>query len=157
MDQKPLICELITKMGPDEAHPVLTPIGQDSSDSTASNSECLKMRSVKKLTIKTFQSLAGSLLWFACCTRPDISFSVHKLTKCTHAPTIADWALRARELFRIHLLWHNQNVSLLGTRSSPAGTCSADSFSISVLLNGHIVTNKCDSIMFQYPIVDRQH
>ena len=32
------------------------------------------------------------------CTRPDISisFAVHKLTRRTHAPTTADWALRVR-------------------------------------------------------------
>ncbi|CCI10739.1 unnamed protein product [Albugo candida] len=83
-------------MGMDEAHPVLMPIGQDYSDSTTSNSDCLEIRSVKKPTIKKFQSLAGSLLWFARCTRPDISFSVYKLTRSTHAPTTADWALGVR-------------------------------------------------------------
>lgn len=47
---------LITKMGLDETHPVLTIIGQDNSGSTTSNLDCLEMRSVKKPTIKTFWS-----------------------------------------------------------------------------------------------------
>ena len=96
LDQELSICELITKVGMDEAHPVLTPIGDDYSDSTTSNSDLLEMRSVKKPTIKKFLSLAGSLLWFARCTRPDISFAIHKLMRRTHAPTTADWALGVR-------------------------------------------------------------
>ncbi|CCI47281.1 unnamed protein product [Albugo candida] len=91
LDQEPSICELMTKMGMDEAHPVLTPIGQDYSDSTTSNSEYLEIRLVKKAT-----TLAGSLLWIARCTRPDISFAMHKLTRRTHAPTTADWASGVR-------------------------------------------------------------
>ena len=39
------------------------------------------------LTIRKFQSLAGSLLWLSRCTRPDISFAVHRLTRKTHQPT----------------------------------------------------------------------
>nr|CCA27628.1 hypothetical protein ALNC14_137720 [Albugo laibachii Nc14] len=93
LDQEHSICELISKMGLDQAHPVLTPIGQDYSDSTTSSSEELAMPSFKQPTIKKFQSLAGSLLWSARCTRPDIGYAVHKLTRRTHAPTTADWVL----------------------------------------------------------------
>ena len=76
LDQEHSICELISKMGLDQAHPVLTPIGQDYSDSTTSSSEELAMPSFKQPTIKKFQSLAGSLLWSARCTRPDIGYAV---------------------------------------------------------------------------------
>ena len=80
-------------MGMDEAHSVLTPIDQDYTVCTRSNSDCLEISSAKKPSIKKFQSLAGSLLCFARCTRPDIRFAVHKLRRRTHAPTTADWAL----------------------------------------------------------------
>ncbi|OWY96906.1 putative mitochondrial protein [Phytophthora megakarya] len=49
-------------------------------------------------TVTTFQSLVGSLLWIARCTRPDIAFAVHKATRRTHAPTVADWKLAKRVL-----------------------------------------------------------
>ena len=91
-------CEFATAMKMDEAHPVLTPIGQDYSDSTKSKSDCFEISSVKKPTIKKFQCLSGILLWIARCTRPDISFDVHKLMRRTHAPTTADWALGVREV-----------------------------------------------------------
>nr|CCA17849.1 polyprotein putative [Albugo laibachii Nc14] len=96
LDQEPSICELIAKMSLDQAHSVLTPIEQGYSDASPSALEKLKVNSVKKPTIKRFQSLAGSLLWFARCTRPDISYAVHKLTRRTYAPTTADWALGLR-------------------------------------------------------------
>ncbi|CAH0478402.1 unnamed protein product [Peronospora belbahrii] len=34
-------------------------------------------------TIREFQSLVGSLLWVARCTKPDIAFAVHKATRHT--------------------------------------------------------------------------
>ncbi|KAL7688493.1 hypothetical protein Plhal304r1_c019g0068941 [Plasmopara halstedii] len=43
-----------------------------------------------------FQSLLGSLLWIAKCTRPDIMFAVHCATRRTHAPTMADWKIAKR-------------------------------------------------------------
>ena len=96
LDQEPSICELIVKMDLDQAHSVLTPIGQNYSDVLASISEKLEVNSVKEPTIKRFQSLPGSLLCFARCTRPDISYAVHKLTRRTHDSTTADWALGIR-------------------------------------------------------------
>jgi hypothetical protein len=35
----------------------------------------------------------GSLLWIARCTRPDIIFAVHAVTRKTHAPTEKDLAM----------------------------------------------------------------
>ncbi|KAG2771133.1 hypothetical protein PC129_g7245 [Phytophthora cactorum] len=49
-------------------------------------------------TITKFQSLVGRLLWVASCTRPDIAFAVHKPSRRTHCPTIADWKLAKRIL-----------------------------------------------------------
>ena len=47
-------------------------------------------------TIKDFQSLVGSLLWVARCTRPDIAFAVHKTTRQTQQPRLHDWKLAKR-------------------------------------------------------------
>ncbi|POM60962.1 Integrase catalytic core protein, partial [Phytophthora palmivora] len=49
-------------------------------------------------TVKTFQSLVGSLLWITRCTRPDVAFAVHKITWRTNAPTLGDWKLAKRVL-----------------------------------------------------------
>ena len=96
MDQEPSICELIGKMGLDQAYSVLTPIGQEYSNVSVSVSERFEVNSVKKLIIKRLQSLVGSLLWFARCTRPDISYAVLKLTRRARAATTAVWALDIR-------------------------------------------------------------
>ena len=47
-------------------------------------------------TIKSFHSLVGSLLWISRCTRPDISFAVHRATRRTHAPTLMDYKVAKR-------------------------------------------------------------
>ena len=44
-------------------------------------------------TIHAFQSLVGSLLWVARCSRPDIAFAVNKAIRQTHAPRVLDWKL----------------------------------------------------------------
>ena len=48
------------------------------------------------ITIRDFQSLVGSLLWIARCTRPDISIAVHKDTRRTTEPSLSDWKLAKR-------------------------------------------------------------
>ncbi len=45
-----------------------------------------------------FRTLAGALLWFTRCTRPDIGFAVHQMTRRTHAPRICDFKLGKRIL-----------------------------------------------------------
>lgn len=40
----------------------------------------------KKVDIKEYQSLIGSLLYLSICTRPDITFSVNKLSQFNHNP-----------------------------------------------------------------------
>ncbi len=44
-------------------------------------------------TVKSFQSLVGTLLWVARCTRPDIAFAVHCATRRAHVPTCNDYRL----------------------------------------------------------------
>ena len=38
-------------------------------------------------SVKSFQSLVGSLLWVARCNRPYIAYAVHRATRHSHAPT----------------------------------------------------------------------
>ncbi|DAZ97845.1 TPA: hypothetical protein N0F65_002515, partial [Lagenidium giganteum] len=57
-----------------------------------------------------FPSLMGSLLWLARCTRPDISFAVHRASRRTHAPTHGDWRMAKRIL---HYLIGTRDFSLL--------------------------------------------
>jgi hypothetical protein len=52
--------------------------------------------------IKQFRTLAGGLLWLARCTRPDIAFAVHQLTRRTHAPRAADLRVGKRILRYLH-------------------------------------------------------
>ncbi len=52
--------------------------------------------------IKQFRTLAGGLLWLARCTRPDIVFAVHQLTRRTHEPRAADLRLGKRVLRYLH-------------------------------------------------------
>jgi hypothetical protein len=47
---------------------------------------------------KRFRTLAGGLLWLARCTRPDIAFAVHQMTRRTYAPRHADLRLGKRVL-----------------------------------------------------------
>ena len=47
-------------------------------------------------TVRDFQSLVGSLLWIARRSRPDIAYAVHRATRQSHAPRVADWNLAKR-------------------------------------------------------------
>lgn len=44
-------------------------------------------------TNKDFQSLVEILLWVSHCTRPEISFAVHRTTRQRHAPMLQDYKL----------------------------------------------------------------
>jgi hypothetical protein len=47
---------------------------------------------------KSFRTLASGLPWLARCTRPDIKFAVHQMTRRTHAPRVMDMRLGKRSL-----------------------------------------------------------
>ncbi|GMG17047.1 unnamed protein product [Phytophthora fragariaefolia] len=75
------------------------PIGEDWNEAQDASTALLPVGGTAGAAIvTTFQSLVGSLLWIARCTRPDIAFAVHKATRRTHAPTVADWKLAKRVL-----------------------------------------------------------
>ncbi|KAJ8523758.1 hypothetical protein ON010_g17361 [Phytophthora cinnamomi] len=99
LDQEVTIDELLQSYGLEKAHAVRVPIGEDWNEAQDASTELLPADGgAGAATVKTFQSLVGSLLWIARCTRPDIAFAVHKATRRTHAPTVADWKLAKRVL-----------------------------------------------------------
>jgi hypothetical protein len=50
------------------------------------------------IQVRAFRTVAGGLLWLARCTRPDIAFAVHQMTRRIHAPRAADMRLGIRVL-----------------------------------------------------------
>jgi hypothetical protein len=80
-----------------DANGVKTPIGEEDNDAEPQELQLLPSIGANgEPTIRNFQSLVGSLLWIARCTRPDISFAVHKATRHTHQPRTTDWKLAKR-------------------------------------------------------------
>ncbi|GMF58755.1 unnamed protein product [Phytophthora fragariaefolia] len=99
LDQEVTIDELLQAYGLEKAPAVGVPIGEDWNEAQDASTELLPVGGAAgAATVATFQSLVGSWLWVARCTRPDITFVVHKATRRTHAPTVADWKLAKRVL-----------------------------------------------------------
>ena len=97
LDQAEAIGELLREHGLEDANPTKAPIVADCYDLLPDDSALLTETKVKGApTIKTFQSLVGSLLWIARCTRPDIAFAVHKATRQNHPPRLHDMKLVKR-------------------------------------------------------------
>ena len=94
IDQEEAIKELLRAHGMSDANPTKTPIGDDCYEVVADDVALLETTNTGGgATINAFQSLVGSLLWVARCSRPDIAFAVHKATRQTHAPRVLDWKL----------------------------------------------------------------
>ena len=92
LEQKQCIRERLATTGLDLANPTRTPTGEDQDGE--GEGDLLPGGSggtAKQPTIATFQSLIGSLLWIARCTRPDIAFAVHRASRRSHAPRECDW------------------------------------------------------------------
>uniref|UniRef100_A0AAV1VLU9 LAGLIDADG endonuclease n=1 Tax=Peronospora matthiolae TaxID=2874970 RepID=A0AAV1VLU9_9STRA len=97
VDQTTAIDEMLNQHGLDAANGVRAPIGDDSNDDVSEGVYLSANRGKKgETTVRNFQSLVGSLLWSARCSRPDISFAVHRATRRTHQPTVSDWKLAKR-------------------------------------------------------------
>ena len=94
VDQHATIEEMLENHGLMEANGILAPIGEEAYEVEKD----LKTvpRQIVEPTIRDFQSLVGSLLWVARSSRPNISFAVHKATRCTQKPTMSDWKLTKR-------------------------------------------------------------
>jgi len=83
MSQRTMIESLIDQFGLKNAKPVGTPIAE-----VVHAVEDMNLLNASDASL--FRTLAGALLWIARCTRPDISFAVHHMTRKTHAPRICD-------------------------------------------------------------------
>uniref|UniRef100_A0AAV1VL46 Reverse transcriptase Ty1/copia-type domain-containing protein n=1 Tax=Peronospora matthiolae TaxID=2874970 RepID=A0AAV1VL46_9STRA len=91
LDQEVMIDVLLRDFKLGSANGVRTPIGDECNDDNKDNVDYLPARGASgEPSLSAFQSLVGSLLWIARCTRPDICFAVHKATRQTHKPTTKD-------------------------------------------------------------------
>jgi hypothetical protein len=118
LDQEVTITDLLREHGMEHAHGVRTPIGDDSNERAREDAVPLRMsESSGTVTVSDFQSLVGSLLWLARCTRPDIAFAVHKATRRTHSPTMDDWKL-AKRILRYLAGTRELRLSMRGTADS---------------------------------------
>ncbi|CAI5730849.1 unnamed protein product [Peronospora farinosa] len=95
-DQEVGILDMLKEHGLEMAHGVRVPITSDWNDTENAMLQLLPVSGGDGITVKKFQSIAGSLLWISRCNRPDIAFAVHKASRRTHQPTMGDWKLAKR-------------------------------------------------------------
>uniref|UniRef100_A0AAV1VDP0 Reverse transcriptase Ty1/copia-type domain-containing protein n=1 Tax=Peronospora matthiolae TaxID=2874970 RepID=A0AAV1VDP0_9STRA len=93
LNQEPLIDEMLERFGLVESAAVRVPIGGDDGVEEGALLPSNGKGSPKRPNVQTFQSIVGSLLWLSRCTRPEISFAVHRVTRRSHAPSEGDWRL----------------------------------------------------------------
>ncbi len=91
MSQPTMIINMLEQFGLKHAKPVGTPIAD-----VVPSMEDMKPLSTQGVSL--FRTLAGALLWIARCTRPDIGFADHEITRRTHAPRLLDLKLGKRIL-----------------------------------------------------------
>ena len=98
INQEQISVEMLDNHGLSNLNGVCVPIRVtelfNSEDQTLLSAKCTTLP--KKATIKEFQSMAGSLLWLTRCTRPDIAYVIHEITRRCHAPTLGYWKLAKR-------------------------------------------------------------
>lgn len=96
LDQEHTILEFLAKHGLDRVNATRTPVGDvQAPDAATGGGELLPTigpGTPEYPTIRSFQSLLGSLLWVVRC----ISFAVHKASRRAHAPTVADFKAAKR-------------------------------------------------------------
>ena len=102
IDQESTIVELLARNKMDKANAVRVPVCEESAiEASVEENALLPSKgpgTQEAPTVRSFQSLVGSLLWIARCTRPDIAFAVHRATRKTHAPTYQDFKMAKRIL-----------------------------------------------------------
>jgi hypothetical protein len=91
MSQQTMILALIEQFGMKHSKPVGTPIAEVIPSVEDQNL-------LQPAEASSYRTLAGALLWIARCTRPDISFAVHQMTRRTHAPRMSDFKIGKRIL-----------------------------------------------------------
>ncbi|KAE9028139.1 hypothetical protein PR003_g10964 [Phytophthora rubi] len=88
LSQQISIEDLLQQHGLADANGVCGPIGEECNEAEVPPPVAIEIEYWRRVAIRDFQSLVGSLLWIACCTRPDTNFAVHKeATRQTHQPT----------------------------------------------------------------------
>jgi hypothetical protein len=92
LDQHLLIEEVLKKFNMQEANPITLPIADGYELVSEKDEVLLPSRATpdQAVGVQDFQSLVGSLLWIARCTRPAILFAVHAATRKAHAPRLHD-------------------------------------------------------------------
>uniref|UniRef100_A0AAV1VGI3 Reverse transcriptase Ty1/copia-type domain-containing protein n=1 Tax=Peronospora matthiolae TaxID=2874970 RepID=A0AAV1VGI3_9STRA len=93
LDQEITIDEMLDKFGLKDSAAVRVPICGEDGYEEITLLPSGRSGSPQRPTVQTFQSLVGSLLWIARCTRLDIVFPIHRATQRSHAPTEGDWRL----------------------------------------------------------------
>ena len=97
LDQEVMIDALLRDFKLKSANGARTPIGNECNADDDNDPEFLPASGPSgEPSLSSFQSLVGSLLWIARCTRPNICFAVHRATRQTHKPTTEDWKTTKR-------------------------------------------------------------
>lgn len=100
LDQEHTILEFLAKHGLEKANSTRAPVGDENDgDAGIGRDTLLPVQGTgmpEQPTVRSFQSLLGSLLWVARCTRPDISYAVHRASRRAHAPTVSDFKAAKR-------------------------------------------------------------
>ena len=95
--QEEAINDLLRDFGLEDANTTLVPIMSDYYELQSLDEKLLDQVADRgKSSIKNFQSLVGTMLWIARCSRPEIAFGVHKATRQTHKPRLYDWKVAKR-------------------------------------------------------------
>ncbi|GMF60847.1 unnamed protein product [Phytophthora fragariaefolia] len=80
LDQEIAILDMMKEYEMEFTHSVSTPIGAQCNEHQEAGDEKLPVSGAEiVVTVRQFQSLVGSFMWVARCTRPDIAFAVHKV------------------------------------------------------------------------------
>ena len=82
---------LLTEMGMSECKPVKTPMDPG-------NHLVKATEDMEALDQQSYQSLVGSLMYLATCTRPDIAFAVGTLARFSSKPNSTHWVAAKRTL-----------------------------------------------------------
>lgn len=93
LDQTSTISELLERFRLGSANALRAPILKTLPSAEDSVLPIEGDSAIDQPSVQQFESLVGSLQWIAQCTRLDITFAVHRVTRRTHAPTLQDWKL----------------------------------------------------------------
>jgi hypothetical protein len=145
-----MILNLVKQFGLKNAKPVGTPIAD-----VMLSTEYMNLLSAQEASL--FRTMAGASLWTARCTRPDVAFAVHQMTRRTHAPRMCDIKMGKRFLrylagtseYRLDISKMNEDTTIRFRVYTDADWASesTDRKSINgtlMYLNGMLVSLNCN-------------